>query len=48
VGCSCRDDNTAKDICDSWVGIWNRCCGVGMNVGLRMTIAMVDAIGMCG
>jgi hypothetical protein len=37
-----------KDICDSWFGIRNECCGVGMKVGLRMMIAMLDAGGICG
>jgi hypothetical protein len=41
-------DNKAKDICDSWVGIQNECCGVGMKVGLRMMITMVEVNGMCG
>jgi hypothetical protein len=38
----------AKDICDSWADIQNECCGVvGMKVGLRMMIAMLDTSGMC-
>jgi hypothetical protein len=37
----------AKDICDSWADIQNECCGVGMMVGLRMMIAMLDTSGMC-
>jgi hypothetical protein len=42
------DGNMVKDICGSWVGIQNECCGVGMEVGFRMMIAMLDASGMCG
>jgi hypothetical protein len=48
VGCSCMASITAMDICDSWDGIWNECCGVGTKTGLRMMIAMVDANGICG
>jgi hypothetical protein len=39
--------NMAKEICGSLVGIQNECCSVGMKVGFRMMIAMVDANGMC-
>jgi hypothetical protein len=48
VGCNCMAGSMAKDICDSWVDIRNECCGVGMKVGLRMMIAMLDDSGMCG
>jgi hypothetical protein len=48
MGCSCKAGSMAKDICDSWVGIRNGCCGVGMKVGLRMMITMLDVSGMCG
>jgi hypothetical protein len=37
----------AKGICDNWVGIQSECCGVGMKVGLRMMIVMLDASGTC-
>jgi hypothetical protein len=45
--CSFMAGNMAKDICDSWFGIRNKSCGVGIKAGLRMKIAMVDASGMC-
>jgi hypothetical protein len=47
VGCSCMASSMAKDICDSWVGIRNVYYGVGMEVGVRMMIVMLDTNGVC-
>jgi hypothetical protein len=41
-------DSMMKDICDSWVDIRNKYCGVSTDVGLRMMTAMLDVSGMCG
>jgi hypothetical protein len=38
----------AKDICGNWISIRNECWGVGMKVGLRMMILMLDAGEMYG
>jgi hypothetical protein len=43
VGCSCMVGNMSKDICGSWAGTQNGCCGAGTEVGLREIIAMLDA-----
>jgi hypothetical protein len=48
MGCNYMAGSMTKDICDSWVGIRNECCGVDMKVGLRMIIVMLDASEMYG